>query len=132
LAYGPLYRRLGTARLSFLGFALLGGGLLLTGSTASITILGISLGLSGLGVTISITNTNMMVFDLPPANRVRTLALVTAGIYGGDLVFPFVSEPILYFLGYAGVYLCFGLTAAAVAMIVFIRQLSGMPRKAAA
>jgi MFS family permease len=105
LMYPALKRRLPPRYVAALGFGLMALGYLVISLAASVSALGIGLLLCGFGFGCNQTNCAAWLLSVaPPEARGRAAAGLTFAIFSGQLVSPFVYEPLVSLLGSAATF----------------------------
>ena len=102
LAYGRLRGRIGISGLFAAGFVLMAIGLAMVALTDSYAVISLSLAICGVGMGLVMPNlTAGGIMLAPPHLRGRIAGSVTAGIFIGQFISPFVSQPWIAAFGFA-------------------------------
>lgn len=108
-SYGWLHRRLGVAGITALTMALIGGALLLSGLTTSILPIGLGVVLAAVGVAAFAPNVSAAAVELSAGrNQATVLGAANGALFGAQVLFPFIAEPISRSAGPGAVFLAFG------------------------
>jgi MFS family permease len=122
--YKRLRRRLSFVNIAVLAYVLMSLGYGLIGASTNLAVIAVGLVLAGLGFGMNTPNCSAWLLTEAPAGaRGRALGGLTSAIFLGQIVSPFVYEPIVRHLGSAGAFLAVGIVSLLVAVVM--QSLSG-------
>jgi MFS family permease len=122
--YERLRRRLSFVNIAVLAYFLMSLGYALIGASTTLAVVAVGLVLAGLGFGMNAPNCSAWLLNKAPAGaRGRALGGLTSAIFLGQIVSPFIYEPIVRYLGSAGAFLAVGIVSLLVAVV--LQSLSG-------
>lgn len=118
LAYASLRARLGVIGVFGLAFGLMATGYILLGLASSLVTVLFAAGVVGLGLGMIMPNIAAAAMAAAaPDMRGRVAGGMTASIFAGHFISPFVSQPMIAAFGFANTYLCTGLVVGCIAVL---------------
>ena len=123
LAYTRYHHHFDRLPLIALGFGGLGLGLLLIGSTSLYPVAVVGAFLTGTAAGIVLPTLGLWIMEVTPlAVRGRALSGLTASIFGGQFLSPFVSQPLQKALGFNSTYLIAGSVSLCLVLALVLRS----------
>jgi MFS family permease len=117
LFYAPLRAKLGVTGVFGLAFGLMATGYALLGLADSLPTVLASAGVVGLGLGMMMPNIAAAAMTAAaPEMRGRVAGGMTASVFAGHFISPFVSQPMIAAFGFERTYLCAGAAVGAVAI----------------
>ncbi|MEN2793116.1 MFS transporter [Sphingomonas oligophenolica] len=129
-AYGPVNRRIGIMGVFILGTAAMGVALGIAGITRDIYVF--TAAIAGMSAMVALLSPNLNAAAVAfsrPERTAQAIGLANGVMFGAQLLFPFVAAWTRALVGLSGVFLVFGIAAAAVALLAGVRRLTA-PRPA--
>ncbi|MBT1155641.1 MFS transporter [Aminobacter anthyllidis] len=118
LAYAPLRARLGVIGVFGLAFGLMATGYILLGLASSLATVLLAGAVVGLGLGMIMPNIAAAAMAAAaPDMRGRVAGGMTASIFAGHFISPFVSQPMIAAFGFANTYLYTGLVVGSIAVV---------------
>ncbi len=124
--YRRFHGRLPEWQLLALTFLAIAGGLALVGIAQGLVLIVLGLALVGGALGLMIPTVNQLLLQLAPLHlRGRILSGSTAGLFLGQFISPFLSQPLVSAIGLAGSFIIFGGVALLVAVVIAVMGYNG-------
>jgi MFS family permease len=118
LSYARLRSRLGIAGVFGLAFGLKAVGYVLLGLATSYAIVLVGVGVVGLGLGMMMPNIAAAAMAAAaPSMRGRVAGGMTASVFAGHFISPFVSQPMIATVGFEWTYVCAGIAVGAISAV---------------